>query len=354
VNVCDETVPDNRYVDGLPAYAQCDTTTGSIWSNNGIDTATSSQGDGWVRTQQSGGYQCTEWAYRYMRFRWGISYRHGNAQEWCDGDLPDSLVISSTPVHGDLIVFDGGVCGSDQTTGHIAVVDVVAPAGGRVTFVEENRAGRRSSEQSCALCYLHAVANDGTPGTAGAPGGGASGGMSGVGGSLGVAGTGGGEPLSGASGGEPNQGVGGAASTGGEPGPGGTLGISGAASSGAPGGAGDSARAGTGGMAASSGGATGVSGATQAPATGGAMAQGGAPGLAGGSPQGRSGYGGEGVAPGAAGAPSGEVPDAETAKLEGGMDCSVGPRRDASSGALYVALALIGLGRRRRARPAAV
>src|SRR6187549_4008824 len=52
INVCDETVPDNRYVDGLPAYAQCDATSGSIWSNNGVDTATSSQGSDWVRTQQ--------------------------------------------------------------------------------------------------------------------------------------------------------------------------------------------------------------------------------------------------------------------------------------------------------------
>jgi hypothetical protein len=203
VNVCDETVPDNRFVDGLPAYAQCDTTTGSIWSNNGVDTATSSQGSDWVRTQQGGGYQCTEWAYRYMHFRWNIDYRHGDAREWCDGMLPSTLVKSTTPAHGDLIVFDGGVCGADATTGHIAVVDTVDTAKAKVTIVEENRAGRRSSDQSCATCFLHAVANDGSmSGGAGAAGTGSStagsgnagaaggGGLSAAGGRTGGAGRG--------------------------------------------------------------------------------------------------------------------------------------------------------------------
>jgi hypothetical protein len=171
INVCDETVPSNRYVDGLPAYAQCDATTASIWSNDGVDTAASSQGDGWVRTQQGGGYQCTEWAWRYMHFRWNIDYRHGDAREWCDGMLPATLVKSTTPVHGDLIVFDAGVCGADATTGHIAVIDTVNDAQAKVTLVEENQAGRRTSNESCALCFLHAVANDGTAvGAAGAGG----------------------------------------------------------------------------------------------------------------------------------------------------------------------------------------
>src|SRR6187399_948398 len=175
INVCDETVPDNRFVDGLPAYAQCDATTGSIWSNNGIDTATSSLGDDWLRTQQGGGYQCTEWAWRYMHFRWNVDYRHGDAREWCDGTLPSTLVKSTTPVHGDLIVFDGGVCGADSDTGHIAVVDTVDDEKAKVTIVEENRAGRRASDQSCATCFLHAVANDGSiRGGAGAAGAGGS------------------------------------------------------------------------------------------------------------------------------------------------------------------------------------
>lgn len=171
VNVCDETVPSNRYVDGLPAYAQCSATTGSIWSNNGVDTAPASQGNDWVRTQQDGGYQCTEWAWRYMHFRWNVDYRHGDARQWCDGTLPATLVKSLTPVHGDLIVFDAGVCGADATTGHIAVIDTVDSAQAKVTIVEENEAGRRPTNQSCGLCFLHALANDGSAaGAAGAGG----------------------------------------------------------------------------------------------------------------------------------------------------------------------------------------
>jgi hypothetical protein len=60
LDVCDETVPANRYVDGLPAYAQCDEVQGAaVWSSNGVDTSTTSQGSEWIRTQHSGGYQCT-------------------------------------------------------------------------------------------------------------------------------------------------------------------------------------------------------------------------------------------------------------------------------------------------------
>lgn len=184
LNACDETVPDNRFVDGFPAYAQCGSTTSSaIWSNNGVDTATTSQGTGWVRTQRSGGYQCTEWAWRYMHFKWGVDYQNGNAGSWCDGNLPATLTKATTPVHGDLIVFAPGVCGSDGTTGHIAVIDTVNTSAGTVTFVEENNAGRRSAKQTCATCFLHAVANDGSTG-AGVGGGSGSGGATNTGGSA--------------------------------------------------------------------------------------------------------------------------------------------------------------------------
>ncbi len=180
LNVCNETVPADRHVDGLPAFEQCETTTGAIWSNNGVDTSATSQGDGWVKTQQGGGYQCTEWAWRYMHFKWGVDYRSGNAGSWCDGQLPATLTKTTVPVHGDLIVFAPGSCGADSTTGHIAVVDVVNTASSSVTLVEQNSAGRRNSKISCALCFLHAVANDGSPsGGAGGAGGASSGGAGG-------------------------------------------------------------------------------------------------------------------------------------------------------------------------------
>ena len=81
LDVCSEVVPANRAVDGIPAYAQCEATEeSSIWSNNGVDTSLMSLGADWVQTQRGGGYQCTELAYRYMRFRWNVSYRSGNAR----------------------------------------------------------------------------------------------------------------------------------------------------------------------------------------------------------------------------------------------------------------------------------
>lgn len=161
-NICNETVAANRMVDGIPAYAQCAATTGAIYSNNGVDTATASSGTGWVRTQGSGGYQCTELAHRYLYFKWNVqSVPNGNAGTWCDGTIPTGLVKSTTPVHGDLIVFAPGSCGADATTGHVAVIDVVN-ASSTVTFVEQNSPGRRSCANSTAACFLHATANDGS------------------------------------------------------------------------------------------------------------------------------------------------------------------------------------------------
>src|SRR5580700_5828697 len=61
IDVCSETVPANRNVDGIPAYAQCSAAANSaIYSDNGVNTSTSSMGSGWVRTQYNSGYQCTE------------------------------------------------------------------------------------------------------------------------------------------------------------------------------------------------------------------------------------------------------------------------------------------------------
>jgi len=350
VNVCDETVPDNRYVDGLPAYAQCDTTTGSIWSNNGIDTATSSQGSDWVRTQQGGGYQCTEWAYRYMHFRWNIDYRHGDAREWCDGMLPATLVKSSTPVHGDLIVFDGGVCGADATTGHIAVVDTFDTAKAKVTIVEENRAGRRATDQSCATCFLHAVANDGS--VSGGAGSGSAG-------------------MSGSAAGSGNAGMTGG---GGAPGAGGSLGAAGRGG-GARGGAGN-AEGGTdtGGRATGGGGsggdATGRSGSGSGAAGGQVTGSGGQSGLGAGSGSVATGSGGTGTdqghggtgastgvgagAPGVAGRGAGANDGAHANNLalsetNDGSGCAVRHgRANGSAWLLFVALALGSLARRRR------
>src|SRR6476660_8890813 len=73
-DICGETVPATRFIDGIPAYAQCAASmTGAVYSNNGTDTSTTSGGAGWIRTQGSGGYQCTELAHRYLYFKWNVT-----------------------------------------------------------------------------------------------------------------------------------------------------------------------------------------------------------------------------------------------------------------------------------------
>lgn len=164
---CNETVPANRNVDGVPAYAQCSGTENSaIYSNNGVDTSVTQSGSDWVKTQWSGGYQCTELAHRYLYFRWNVKWiPNGNAGLWCDTQPPASsgVVQSMTPVHGDIMVLAPGSCGADATTGHVNVVDTVDMAGGKLSAVEQNRAGRNNYKLSCAKCFLHVMANDGTP-----------------------------------------------------------------------------------------------------------------------------------------------------------------------------------------------
>ena len=264
LNACNETVPATRAVDGFPAYAQCaGVEDGAIWSNNGIDTAPSSQGAGWVRTQNGGGYQCTEFARRYFMFHWGIDYQHGNAGEWCDGTLPSTLALATSPTHGDLIVFAPGSCGADATTGHIAVVDTVDMAGSKVTIVEQNQASRRSSQQSCAKCYLHAVKNDGTVGGAssgGASSGGASSGGASSGGSS-SGGVGGAGPTAGGATSSAGSAAGGASSGGASAG--GAL-AAGAPGVGLAGGASASGTAPVGGGAGSSSANSGSAGSTNA------------------------------------------------------------------------------------------
>jgi hypothetical protein len=352
LNVCEETVPTNRFIDGLPAYAQCSTTTNSaIWSSNGVDTSTTSQGTGWIRTQRSGGYQCTEWAWRYMHFKWSVDYQNGNAGSWCDGNLPATLVKATTPVHGDLIVFAPGVCGSDGTTGHIAVIDTVNAAAGTVTFVEENQAGRRSAKQTCATCFLHAVANDGS--TSGGSGG--LGGATATGGSPAVTGgvanggrsASGGSPIGGAlAGGGPS--VAGSSSMGGSPGAAGAgFGGNRANTGGIPG-SGGTRSSSTGGVA-SGGTATLTGGSTAAGgssgglmATGGVSLTGGSSGVATGGTPGASGNPGT---PSAGMPGNGLDPDSEAP----GCGVARAPQRAAMSGWFSsVALALGGFALRRR------
>ena len=213
-----------------------------VYSNNGTDTSTTSGGAGWVRTQSSGGYQCTELAHRYLYFKWNVtSVPNGNAGVWCDGALPSGVVKATTPVHGDLVVFAPGSCGADATTGHVAVIDVVN-ADTSLSVVQQNVASRSKYMASCAACFLHVTANDGSSSDGGVPFGDAAGGAGGATGTGGANGGAGSAGTTGAAGTTGNAGATGAAGTTGGAGAGGSAGTTGAAgttgSGGATGGAG--------------------------------------------------------------------------------------------------------------------
>jgi len=259
-DICAESVPANRFIDGFPAYAQCaGSMSGAVYSNNGIDTSTTSGGAGWVRTQSSGGYQCTELAHRYLYFRWNVtSVPNGNAGVWCDAALPAGLVKSTTPVHGDLIVFAPGSCGADATTGHVAVIDVVN-ADSSIMAVQQNVASRSKYNMSCAACFLHVAANDGSTTDGGVPpadaGGGTDAGGAGGAGGRGGAGRGGAGGAGGAA-----AGAGGGAGTGGLAGAGGGAGATGTGSGGDTQPTDGAVGPGTGGTGSSSSGVAGASG----------------------------------------------------------------------------------------------
>jgi hypothetical protein len=155
--ICNESA--SATLDSIPAYAYCGNF--NVWSNNGVDTKSSSGGTGWVQTEGGYGYQCVEYAIRYEHFKfgvaagWGIAY----AYQMCNTH-PTSMSKVSTPVHGDLIIFAPGSCGADSTAGHVAVVDTVGST--TVGVVQENFAGKYTYNKTCASCWLHAANNNGS------------------------------------------------------------------------------------------------------------------------------------------------------------------------------------------------
>jgi hypothetical protein len=151
-------------IDGIAAYAMCDAAlTSNVWSSTGADTANVSQGPGWVETglgSTKNGYQCTELAMRYFYFRFGVCpWNWVDAKDMCTASLPATVVVTTAPVHGDLIVIAPGCDGAALATGHVAVVDSVS--GSTVTAVQQNSGqnGTATFHVSCATCFLHAVAN---------------------------------------------------------------------------------------------------------------------------------------------------------------------------------------------------
>ncbi len=155
--ICNEKA--SATLDGIPAYAYCGNF--NVWSNNGVDVKSTSGGNGWVQTEGGYGYQCVEYAVRYEHFKfgvktgWGISY----AKQMC-ATHPSSMSVTTKPVHGDLAIFGAGSCGADATAGHVAVVSSVTST--NFTAVQENSAGTYTWKKTCASCFLHATANNGS------------------------------------------------------------------------------------------------------------------------------------------------------------------------------------------------
>jgi surface antigen len=155
-NICNEDLSDKYSVDGIPAYSnsKCNNSNFNVFSDNGVNTSNQNK-SGWKQTQYGGGYQCTEFATRYLYFKWNIqSVPNGNAGQWLDGTLPAGLTIATRPVHGDIAVFKSG------TYGHVAVVDEVSSS--QITIVEQNfnnGRNRRTINASEADGFLHVTAN---------------------------------------------------------------------------------------------------------------------------------------------------------------------------------------------------
>lgn len=156
--ICNETA--TATLDGIPAYAFCGNT--DVWSNNGVDTKTTSGGAGWIRTETNYGYQCTELALRYERFKFGvttvwpgISY----AYQMC-ATHPAAMSTTNAPIQGDLMIFAPNSCGADSVAGHVAVVDTVNAS--TIDVLQQNPAAKTTYNTACASCFLHAANNHGT------------------------------------------------------------------------------------------------------------------------------------------------------------------------------------------------
>lgn len=112
-------------------------------------------------------WQCVELAQRYFakKFETADKWPVGAAREMCDRAVAGTRVHwkgdGYTPVHGDLIVLDGGAYG------HVAVVNTVS--GGTVDVVEQNSSvdGTNTYSISKARCFIHAEKNTGGGGGGG-------------------------------------------------------------------------------------------------------------------------------------------------------------------------------------------
>lgn len=101
-------------------------------------------------------YQCVELAQRYFAQLYGtVPIWYGNAIDLCD-TYPSGVELTSSPIPGDLVVFNSG------TYGHVAVVTSIS--GSSINVIEQNASptGKNAYEMNSQVkCFLHAVANNG-------------------------------------------------------------------------------------------------------------------------------------------------------------------------------------------------
>jgi len=162
--------PPGAYTfDGYPAYDFCTET--SIFTDDGKETSTSNPG-GWVKTNTSG-YQCVELALRYFFFRWNVPHPwspgFGSAYQMCTS-VTAGVTKTTNPILGDLMVLPPNSTTTGCKTGpdgHVAVVNAIN--GNTITLMNQNitisgkaRGAAWNFQRSCALCFLHAAANNPT------------------------------------------------------------------------------------------------------------------------------------------------------------------------------------------------
>jgi hypothetical protein len=144
---------------------------GSVCARSLTDATFCSVNTAGVVTDSGWGFQCTELASRYFHFRWGQtlgSFEY--AYDLCT-NAPSEVTRPSTPVVGDLMVFDNAF--NDGNGGHVAVVTGLN-SNGTVNVIEQNgactgHATYSPSQRGSTGCYLHAPANSSTPPPSGAP-----------------------------------------------------------------------------------------------------------------------------------------------------------------------------------------
>jgi hypothetical protein len=71
---------------------------------------------------------------------------------------PADVSKTSSPVEGDLMVFEPGVCVG--AAGHVAVVSRVTSTTASVVQQNETASGKGTYSRNCASCFLHAARNN--------------------------------------------------------------------------------------------------------------------------------------------------------------------------------------------------